>query len=124
MALIVEGPLEAEESWGGVGGPFCFIEMDAWALLRLRLAMVAEWRWGVLSGKGPMGCYAVDVYNPQTGNQFFFCNSIFNSWCCWLHMWYKRVKVRNREIWSLSHHAKRRSAALMKARRRGWGACM
>ena len=42
MALMVEGPLEAEESWGGVGGPFCLMEMDAWALLRLRLAMVVS----------------------------------------------------------------------------------
>lgn len=40
MALMVEGPLGAEESWGGVGGPFCLMEMEAWALLRLRLAMV------------------------------------------------------------------------------------
>lgn len=42
MALIVEGSLGLDKSSGGVGGPFCLIEIDAWALLRLRFAMVAR----------------------------------------------------------------------------------
>lgn len=39
-ALMVDGPV-AEVSCGGVKGPFALMEIDAWALLRLRFAILA-----------------------------------------------------------------------------------
>lgn len=51
-ALIVEGTFVDDESRGGVKGPFAFMDTDAWALLRLRLAIVAKGpRWVAVRSK-------------------------------------------------------------------------